>query len=302
MKQLPAFLTSDDSRSWPKLNPRQYRGDYLAKTLSKINVIIADDLQRTTGDGQRGWLGQMEPRIKVISAVVLLVAVSQVSAFSELINLQLALLVIVHLARIRPTEYLRRVLGPTLLFAGLPVLPAIFSWVTPGDGLLTIYQDLAVTRQGLTAALMLVLRTAGSLTVVTVVMKTTPWVRLTKALRGLGLPTALVMVLDVTYRYLFVFLLLANDYLLGRKSRLVGVETAKSRLAWTGDAIAGFLRLAVEYSRNVALAMQARGYTGRSYRAESVPIRGKDCLLLAIAVAIYGVCVGGRAIVHTVGF
>jgi cobalt/nickel transport system permease protein len=276
--------------------------DYLVKTLDKIAEVISDDLQRTISCSQHGWLGQMEPRIKVVSAAVLLVAIGQAREIGQLISLQLAILAVAYLARLSPVEYWRRVWVPSLLFAGLPVLPAIFSWVTPGDILWHIYQDLAITRQGLTTAAMLVLRTTGSLTIVAIVMKTTPWVRLTKALGGLGLPAAIVMVLDMTYRYLFAFLFLANDYLLGRQSRLVAVESAKSSLAWTGEAIAGFLRLAVEYSRNIALAMQARGYGGGSYRAESTPISGRDCWLLAIAVTIYGVSVGGKAIVHAVGF
>ena len=85
------------------------------------------------------------------------------------------------------------------------------------------------------------LRSAASLGLVVLLVKSTRWALLTKAMGRLGVPNIFIMVLDLTYRYLFLFLLLFTDYLWGRKSRLVGVESNGEQLAWIGSALAGFL-------------------------------------------------------------
>ena len=50
----------------------------------------------------------------------------------------------------------------------------------------------------------------------------TPWSYLLKALRVLRLPVVLVVVLGMTYRYIFLLLRNAHDMFTSRKSRMVG--------------------------------------------------------------------------------
>ena len=122
----------------------------------------------------------------------------------------------------------------------------------------------------------------------TLLIKTTRWSLLTKALAKLGVPTGLVTVLDLTYRYIYLFLFLFMEYLLGRKSRLVGRESKLAPLAWIGGTISGFLRLTVEYSQELSEAMQSRGYCGEHFPGPSIQLHRLDlCFLLTVIILCY---------------
>ncbi|HEY3425068.1 MAG TPA: CbiQ family ECF transporter T component, partial [Negativicutes bacterium] len=243
---LPQYLTDTIQQELPQAHGRWWkRKDYLEKTLVAVQEIIVEDMYQADVTVRPGFLQQVEPRVKVLGVAFLLVVSALTRELSSLAIFQGILLVAAMLSGFRLTAYLGRVWLPALGFAGVAVIPAVFNWITPGDAWWVIYSglslqigsftlppELAITRQGLTVAAFVLLRATTSLGLVMLLMKTTRWSMVTKALGKLGMPGILVMVLDMTYRYLFLFLLLLGDYLLGRKSRLVGGEHYRSQLSW----------------------------------------------------------------------
>jgi cobalt/nickel transport system permease protein len=146
---------------------------------------------------------------------------------------------------------------------------------------------LTITRQGFAGAVFVLLRTTASLGCILLLVKSTRWPVLTGAIGSLGVPSIFVMALDLTYRYIFLFLTLLYDYILGRKSRLVALENSRSRFEWIGSALAGFFRLSLEYSRDITFAMLARGYTGDNENKERLPLRLKTpdwCFILMVII------------------
>lgn len=311
---LPVWLGQTDCTPLPVKKFRQGRADYLEKTLTDIQRVMAEDLYQTAAAARTGFLQNLNPQIKLVGIGLVLSAVALTGSLSALIVIHGLLLFTVLVSKIGIKAYLIRAWLPAALFSGVAVLPGIFSWITPGQPLLIIYQgagwhlgsmvlptELTVTRQGLTAAGQVLLRSAASLGLVVLLVKTTRWPVLTKALGRLGLPGLFVMVLDLAYRYLFLFLLLFSDYLWGRRSRLVGVERTGAKLAWIGGALAGFLRLAGEYSKEITAAMQARGYDGGNHHALAAGVRAADISFLAAAVLIVVFMLGGAQLVRIFG-
>lgn len=299
MMELPTWLSQSGTGPLPPARKRWGRADYLEKTLANIQRIMAEDMYQAGVAARRGLLQAIEPRVKVVGLFLLLLAVALTSSLPVLAAVQLLVFLAALFSGIGSRDYILRAWLPAAVFAGLVVLPATLSWITPGQPFFILYQgvdwrlgpfalpaDLAITIQGLKTAAMVTLRAATSLGLVTLVVKTTRWPVLTKALQSLGLPGLFVMVLDLTYRYLFLFLLLVADYLLGRRSRLVGLETAGAKLTWIGGTLAGFLRLAGEYSREIVAAMQARGYDGENRLALDARIGVSDAFFLAVVLLL----------------
>lgn len=299
MMELPTWLSQSGTGPLPPVRKRWGRADYLEKTLANIQRIMAEDMYQAGVAARRGLLQAIEPRVKVVGLFLLLLAVALTSSLPVLAAVQLLVFLAALFSGIGSRDYILRAWLPAAVFAGLVVLPATLSWITPGQPFFILYQgvdwrlgpfalpaDLAITIQGLKTAAMVTLRAATSLGLVTLVVKTTRWPVLTKALQSLGLPGLFVMVLDLTYRYLFLFLLLVADYLLGRRSRLVGLETAGAKLTWIGGTLAGFLRLAGEYSREIVAAMQARGYDGENRLALDARIGVSDAFFLAVVLLL----------------
>jgi len=310
----PTWLATGEPGPLPEAKRRWRRADYLTKTLASIQKIMAEDMLQTGIAARSGFLQAHEPRVKVVVTVLLLLAVAATASLSVLAAFHGLLLLAALASGIGLRPYLVRTWLPALIFAGLVVLPAIFSWVTPGTPIVIIYDtggwqagpltlpaELTVTRQGLTAAAMVLLRAAASLGLVVLLVKTTCWPALTKALQSLGIPAVFVMVLELAYRYLFLFMLLLTDYLLGRRSRLVGGETPRAGLEWIGGTLGGFLRLAGEYGQEIAAAMQARGFNGE---IQALPVRRpglRDAAVLALAASICFIMLGGARIGHING-
>ncbi len=294
---LPTWLQINDAITLPAATHSWKPINYLEKTLKKIHTILSED-NRSVLNNQYGLLQNLEPHIKVtgLLIVILLAALTQNLVFLILLN---SIILFAALqARIRLGDYIVRIWLPIFLFTGIAVLPGIINWVTPGDPLYTIYSDLTfsghffslpteltITRQGVKAALFVILRSAASLGSAMLLIKTTRWSVLTKVLAKYGLSNVIVIVLDMTYRYIYLFLFIFMDYVLGRKSRLVGLETQASKIAWIGGTISDFLRITSEYSQDIQYALESRGYTGIYYAEAKIQLHFIDaCFAMAIII------------------
>ncbi len=81
---------------------------------------------------------------------------------------------------------------------------------------------LAITAQGLRTALMLVARVETAVTLSTLLVLTTPWMHLLKALRTLLVPVEVIMLLAMTHRYVVLLTETSNAMFESRQSRMVG--------------------------------------------------------------------------------
>ena len=305
--KLPTWLATTEYRPLMKPSSRWWRrADYLEKTLADIQQVMAEDMFQAGIATGEGWLQRIEPRVKVLGVGMLLFAVALAPTLTILAMVHMVLLLTARLSGIGWTAYLKRVWLPALVFAGIAMLPGVINWVTPGEAVVVLYQNMAwhvgslwfpkeltITRQGITAACFVLMRASASLGLVVLLVKTTRWPVLTKAIGSMGLPIVFVMVLDLTYRYLFLFLLLLSEYLLGRKSRLVAVEKTGSGLVWIGSSLAGFFRMLWQYSHEINSAVVARGFTGDNHQTLSVHPAIRDLFFLIIVFIICIIVWGG---------
>src|SRR5262249_1993138 len=122
--------------------------------------------------------------------------------------------------------YLKRAWLFMPFFTGIIALPALFNVFTPGPALLTLIATpsftLSVTLPVVVTAAFLLLRVGASVSIGVLLVLTTRWASLLKALHVLHVPQVFVLILGMTYRYIYVLLQSANDMFLARKSRVVG--------------------------------------------------------------------------------
>ncbi|VBB07677.1 abc/ecf transporter transmembrane component [Lucifera butyrica] len=301
---LPVWLEQTPTKL-PEPKKRLLSRDYLEKTLNEISSLIAEDSHSIAVLSNRQILHHLDPTVKLVGIVALLVTATATKSISFLLFLNSIVFIAALYAGIGGKVYLARIFIPVFLFTGMSVLPGILNWITPGQPLFVLYSglhwqtgwfnlpvELTVTKQGLKGAFFVILRGAASLGLVTLHVRTTRWSLFTKSLAKLGLPAVAVTVFDLTYRYLYLFLFLFMDYLLGRKSRLAGRESQSAKLSWIGGTIAGFLRLTGEYSCELNQALASRGYRGE-YPADlpltfRIPEAGFTGLIILICFSAWG--------------
>ena len=158
--------------------------------------------------------------------------------------------------------------------------------------------DWVITRTGALTALFLLTRVGTSVSFALLLIWTTPWNTLLKALSVLRVPDGFILILAMTYRYIALLLGIVDDMFLSRKSRVVGkLSTADERrlLAASAGALLG---RSLQLSTEVYLAMQSRGYRGRPRTLDTFAMTARDWawsfgLVALAAVAMVVGQVGG---------
>jgi len=166
------------------------------------------------------------------------------------------------LSHIRVARLMAWVWTPVLFFTGTIALPAVF--LTPGPTA-AVFGPLTITETGLASALLLLSRAETCATLAALLVLTTPWPWVLKALRVFRCPAVLVAILGMTYRYIFVILETALDMFESRKSRTVGVLEPADRRRLAAASAGVLLSKSLQLSSDVHLAMQSRGFRGEVY-------------------------------------
>lgn len=267
---------------------KRRKGSFLTKTIeggSRLlrQVLFADDVS-----SRDGLLQRVEPRVKVLTVMALLITTSFVHHIPTLLAMYGSTLVLAALSRLPLRVFVQRVWLFVPIFTGLVVLPATFSLITPGDEVISFGtwfgHDVAMTSQGLTAAGLIVLRVATSISLVVLLTLTTSWTRLLAALRALLVPKMFVLVLGMAYRYLFHLLDSVTDMYTARKARTVLVDADAGRgRAFVASSAGALFGKAHALSDEVHLAMVSRGYTGNPRMLRAAKIRAYD---IAVATAL----------------
>lgn len=233
---------------------------------------------------QRGLLQGIDPRVKLVCCLVLIVA--GISSRS-LVGLLLLLVMAVALARASHIPFARllhQVWGGVLLFSGVIALPSLF--IVPGTPLLSVPGlPWPITEQGLRSALFLVGRAETAATYSLLLILSTPWTHVLKALRSLGMPVVVVAVLGMTHRYLFVLLNLALQLQEARRSRIAARLSGRQRRSLAIASAGVLLARAFQLASDVHLAMLSRGYRGEVHILDQFRTRVRDWLSLGAVLA-----------------
>ncbi len=227
-----------------------------------------------------GLLQRLDPRVKLVGILALIVPAAAARSFAVIAGLFAVAVALAALSRVSFGVLLKRVWVVVLLFAGVIALPAPF--VTPGR---VVYHlpglGWSVTAQGLTSAGYLVLRVETAATLCVLLVLTTPWNHVLKALRVLRVPAVLVTILGMTYRYLFLVLQSAHDMFESRRSRMIGELTGRERRRMAASSAGVLMSRTFDLSSEVYLAMQSRGYRGDVSILDEFQIGNFDWIMLA---------------------
>jgi len=263
------------------------RGGFVERTLASLSESVERDLVAEECANRDGWLQRLDPRAKVLGAALLVVAVGLVRHLPVLVGLYAAVVAIGLAARLPARLLVRRVWVALPFFTAVVALPAIFSFVTPGQPLLTLGQvggvAVAVTAPGIRTALTLVFRVAASVSAVLLLVLTTRWPALLKSLRVLRVPQVFVLILAMTYRYIFLLAHVASAMFLAKQSRTVGRTDGALARRWLAGTAGSLLGKSYHLSNEVYLAMLARGFRGEPTTLDAFTMRGREYLALVAA-------------------
>jgi cobalt/nickel transport system permease protein len=302
---VPAWLLQHDMAMCPcGCIGKRKKGSYLAKTIqggSKLlqQVMFGEDVAKA-----RGLMQRVDPRVKLLSLLGLLVVAGLSHSMIMLGAMYAATLALASASALPVGFFVKRVWLFVPAFTGIVVLPAILSVVTPGDIVLTLWHwhgsPQGITQQGLVAAGRVVARVAVSISLVVLLTLTTPWIRLLAALRSLGVPRIFILIIGMAYRYIFLLLTSVTDMYQARQARTPGiVRHDRAARAFVGASVGALLGKANQLSEEVHQAMTARGFRGDVKTLEQQRLHiGDVYYVLAVVIFAAAIMIGDHILGH----
>ena len=269
------------------MNPnRGFSRTLVGLTQAFGRALVSEQVAR-----QRGLLQGLDPRVRVVGLLALVVAVTLSRRISVVLALFGVSVLLAGLSKVSLGTLLTRVWLLAFVFTGTIALPALF--LTPGDTVFaTAGGTLHITAQGVSTVLLLIARVETAVTLTTLLVFCTPWMKVLKALRALRVPREVVMMLAMTHRYIFLLAETASQMLESRQSRTVGVLDSSTQRRMAARTAGVLLSKSVELSNEVFLAMQSRGFRGdvrvlSEFRMRLLDYVGLAGFLTAGALAVW---------------
>jgi cobalt/nickel transport system permease protein len=281
------------------LAPREMtrrRGLFVRRALAALGEALARELSAAQAPA-KSWLARIEPRVKVVSVVILIAAVTMVQQPVILAGLFAGIAAIALSAGIGARRLARLWLGVPLFSLAI-ILPAALNLVTEGPSLFTICRFgpgahvgpwalpavIAVTRPGAVIAVRFLLRAVDCVSLAFVLAATTDSPVLLNALRRLGMPKAFGMALAMMQRYLAVLLRAAEQIHLAKLSRSIAAGDLRHEQRWVAAGMGSLFRRTRRLAEQVHNAMLSRGYDGDVQIGGSAILRVRDGLWLIVAI------------------
>lgn len=263
---------------------------WLERTIAEVAGSIERAVFTEEHARKPGWLQRIDPRAKLGMFVALVLAAGLSNALPVLIGLYVVILFAARASRVPFDFFVRRVWLGIPFFAGVVILPSIF--FAPGPRLFDLALGplhLAPSIPGLTGAVVFVARVGVSVSLAVLLVLTTPWADVLKSLQALRVPQVFILLLSMTYRYIFLFFRTANGMFEARKSRMVGRTTGNEQRGWITGSMMSLLNRSFKMSNDVYAAMMARGFTGAIRSYTTYRMQTADWVALAGAVALAAV-------------
>jgi cobalt/nickel transport system permease protein len=233
-----------------------------------------------------GFLQRRDPRVCLcsIAGIALAVMITRTLAVTFLfgvVAVVLALLSAVPLQQL----FARSAVVP--LVSTVIVLPQVV--LLPGDALVGAF-GLTVTDAGVAYVVVFTLRVGVGVAFLSLIVMTTPFSAVVAAMRELRVPVALVWVIAVTYRYLFLFFDELQRLVLARNSRTTGNSNLRGGWRDAKRLVGTFLLRALDRGERVGRGMRARGGARppSPYSRTRTVDRGDYAMVALAVVAVVG--------------
>lgn len=259
---------------------KKRRGNFVERTLATLvrkteRALFAEELAQADG-----FLQKLDPRVKIVGLLALILDATLARNFFTILLVFAVAVLLAVLSRVPIRTLAARAWLSALTFTGLIALPVIF--ITPGDALFHLpFVGWTITAQGLTSAVYLISRVETTVTLSLLLVLCTLWTHVLKAMRVLRVPVVFVVILGMTYRYIFVMLETAQNMFEARQSRLVGALNGRENRRIAAASVGVLLSKSFYLNSEVYLAMQSRGFRGEVYTLDEFEMRRTDWLALA---------------------
>jgi cobalt/nickel transport system permease protein len=254
------------------------------RTADTIAAAVSEVLENDELASSKGLMQALDPRIKLVSIVLVAVAASFVHSIAMLTVLVVATMLLAKLSHVGVASFARKVWSSAGVFALLLAAPSATAWITRGAVLVPL-GPASITVPGLVIATRLILRVVAGAGLGLLVVWTTRWTDLLRALTAMGLPDLVVATLAMTQKQIMSLLRTVENMHLARESRMLTRGSARENRGWVVERMAFVARRSLKTADDVYDAMLARGFAGTMPSLVDLRATARDWTWLAASTA-----------------
>jgi len=298
---IPSFLLSSS-------NPAHMRGggradiSYLDKGIRSFADLFTEGYAQWELSSRRSFLHGLDARIKIVFWMMLIVVISLKRTVLPEAVIFIFIFTLATLCRLNLMAFYKKVLMLGFVFGFLISFPSAFNIFVPGNVMLPVItlsrthdfwiyhipQVIGITDNGISLVSLLTLRVLNSVSVSFLILYTTPFTDIVKALKVFRVPDTFLIIISMTYKYIFTFAHIVSDMYLAKKARLAGSNGRKEAREWIAGRIAFVFKKTQLECEEVFKAMNARGFSGdiRLYYPRNLTCRDWEIGLVLFAATV----------------
>ena len=268
------------------------------RTADKINAAMLEVLENDETASLPHLMQRLDPRVKLLSIVLFAVTTSFLHSIEALLAVALATTILASACGVGAASFARKVWASAGFFALLIALPAATSWISPGAAVVRL-GPISLTAPGLVVATRLVVRVVAGAGIGLLVVWTTRWTDVLRALTTMHVPDIVVATLAMTQKQIMSLLRTVENIHLARESRMLTVGTTRDNRQWVIERMAFVANKSMKTADDVYDAMLSRGYTGAMLSLARLRTTVLDWAWIAGAVAACAIVLGlDRIVFH----
>jgi cobalt/nickel transport system permease protein len=273
--RIPSFLLDPSPLGSFTQETGKVKIPFIEKGINHLAAVIKKGYVHWELSSRNGYLQKIDSRIKVLFLLFLIIIISLKRDWLPEIYIFIFIFVLAMLSRLNLGMLYKRVLLLGFIFGFLIALPSAFNVITKGETLLSVAKlprsydfwiyhipsNIGITREGILGVGMLTLRVINSLSLSFLVLYTTPFPEIVKALKVLKVPDSFLIILTLCYKYIFIFSKTIEEMHLAKKSRMVREVSNKKAREWIAGRLGFIFKKTQLRCEEVFKAMIGRGFS-----------------------------------------
>jgi len=273
--KVPAFLLERPSSDSFKRGRGGLKMPFIENGIHHLAEVIKTGYIQWEIASKKGFFQNIDARIKVLFLLFYVIIVSLKKDILPEVSIGAFVFILAIISRLNIFNLYKRVIFFGFIFGFLIALPSAFNVITRGEIIFPILhlsrpysfwfyripKEIGFTREGMFGVMILTSRVMNSLALSFFVLHTTPFSEIIRALKVLKVPDGFLMIVTLSYKYMFIFAKTVEDMHLAKKSRMAGqVNNAEAR-RWIAGRIACIFKKTMQRCEEIFKAMIGRGFS-----------------------------------------
>lgn len=273
--RIPSFLLDRSSPSSLKRESGRVRVSFVEKGINHLADVIKRGYIPSELLPKNGLFQKIDPRIKILFLIFFILVVSLRKDLPSELYVSIFIFALALLSRLKVVTFYRRIFLFGFIFGFLIALPSAFNFITEGEIILPvatfsrpydlwIYHvpaTIGITKEGMFGVAMLTMRVINSLSLSFLVLYTTPFPDMVRALKILKVPDIFLIIISLCYKYIFIFSKTIEDMYLAKRARMLREDDNKKAREWIAGRLALIFRKTQFRCEEVFRAMVGRGFS-----------------------------------------